>query len=150
MTEYWDKIVKWCAVAGGYVGGLFGGWDIIMSVLAAAMVIDYVTGLIVAWMGKSPKSDTGKLDSKVGFVGIGKKLMMLLLILFVAQLDRIMPDGQAIFRSMAAMFYIGNEGISIAENLALAGVPFPAGVKAALEQLQKKADEENDDDDGNG
>ena len=35
-------------------------------------------------------------------------------------------------------FYIANEGLSILENLSLAGVPFPQRVKDALEQLHEK------------
>ena len=40
-----------------------------------------------------------------------------------------------------AMFYIANEGLSITENLAIIGVPFPAFVKKALEQIKEQNDE---------
>ena len=45
-------------------------------------------------------------------------------------------------------FYVANEGLSILENMALAGMPFPAGVKKALEQLKSKNDEPPDESKG--
>lgn len=141
MAENWDKIIKWLAAVGGAIGSLFGGWDTMLKVLVCAMVIDYITGLIVAALGRSRKTDTGHLDSKVGFAGLAKKAMILLVIVLASLLDRVMPGEQAIFRSMMCWFYIANEGLSVLENLALAGVPFPQGVRKALEQLQKKSDE---------
>lgn len=144
MYEAWDKIVKVLAMAGGAIAGLFGGFDTMLMVLVACMVIDYVTGLIVAWMGKSQKTESGHLDSKVGFVGIGKKALILLAVLMAALLDRALGGDSAIFRTMLIWFYVANEGISILENLALAGVPFPKGVLNALEQLKAKNDEPPD------
>lgn len=138
MMETWDKIVKVVAAVGGAIAGLFGGFDTMLTVLVACMAIDYVTGLIVAWMGKSQKTESGHLDSKVGFRGIGKKALMLLVVLMAAMLDRAMGAEQAIFRTMMIWFYIANEGLSILENLSMAGVPFPHRVKDALEQLKQK------------
>ena len=48
--------------------------------------------------------------------------------------------GQSVFRNMAVWFYVANEGLSILENLALAGVPFPESIKQALEQMREKND----------
>ena len=144
MLEVWDKIVKAVAMLGGAIAGLFGGFDTMMLVLVACMVIDYITGLIVAWMGKSQKTESGHLDSKVGFVGIGKKALMMLVVLMAALLDRAMGGDAAVFRTMMIWFYVANEGISILENLSLAGVPFPKAVLNALEQLKQKNDEPPD------
>ena len=51
----WDKIVKAVAGAAGAVWGLFGGRDTMLTVMLALMAIDYGTGLLIGWMGKSPK-----------------------------------------------------------------------------------------------
>lgn len=134
----WDQITKTVMAALGAAAGVFGGWDATLTVLMVVMAIDYLTGVIAAWMGHSPKSEGGRLDSKAGFAGLMKKALILLAVLLAAQLDRIMPAGQSVFRSMMTMFYIANESLSILENLALCGVPFPAGIKAALEQLRKQ------------
>lgn len=138
MASTWDKIVKAVAAICGAVAGVFGGFDTMLMVLVACMVIDYVTGLIVAAMGRSQKTQTGHLDSKVGFVGIGKKALILLVVLMAALLDRAMGNDAAIFHAMVIWFYVANEGLSILENLSLAGVPFPESIRNALEQLRSK------------
>lgn len=142
MANYWDKIVKWLAGIAGAVAGLFGGWDTMLMVLVGAMVIDYFTGWIVAILGNSTKSESGHLDSNVAWRGLLKKGMALLVVLLGALLDRAV--GQAVFRNMVVWFYIANEGLSILENLALAGVPFPSGVKRMLEQLREQNDKPPD------
>ena len=143
--EAWDKVIKALAAAGGAIAGWFGGFDTMLLVLVACMVLDYATGLIVAWMGKSQKTESGHLDSKVGFVGIGKKALMMLVVLMAALLDRALGTESAVFRTMMIWFYIANEGLSILENLSMAGVPFPAGVLRALEQLREKSNDNPDD-----
>lgn len=144
MIKYWDKVLEVGALIGGAVSGIYGGWDTMLTVLVAVMAMDYLTGIIVGMLGKSAKTDGGGLDSKVGFVGLIKKAFILLVVLMAALLDRIMPDGQAVFRSMMVWFYIANESLSVLENLSLIGVPFPAFIKNALEQIKKKNDDPED------
>ena len=143
--EWWDKLVKVLAAIGGAVAGAFGGFDTMMIVLVAFMVIDYVTGLLVAWMGKSIKTETGHLDSKVGFIGLCKKCLMLIFVLMAALLDRAMGTDAAIFRSMVIWFYIANEGLSLLENMSLAGVPFPKKIKRLLGQKLDEDEKEEQD-----
>lgn len=140
----WDKIVKWLSAIAGAVAGALGGWDVMLQVLAGIMAIDYATGWIVAIMGKSQKTESGHLDSNVGFMGILKKCLIILMVLLGAMLDKAIGQ-QNVFRSMVVFFYIANEGLSILENMALSGVPFPKTIKKALEQLKQKNDEPPDD-----
>ena len=137
MTTAWDKIIKGLAAMGGAIAGALGGVDTVLKVLVAFMAIDYLTGLAVGWMGRSTKTDTGHLDSKTGFAGLMKKGLMLLMVLMAALLDRALGTDAAVFRGLMVWFYIANEGLSILENLTLAGVPFPQRIRDALEQLQK-------------
>ena len=58
-----------------------------------------------------------------------------------AQLDSVMQEGTRVIRDAMAMFYIANEGLSITENQAIIGVPFPAFIKKALEQIKEQNDE---------
>lgn len=136
MTTAWDKLIKGLAAAGGALAGALGGVDTVLKVLVAFMAMDYLTGLLVGWMGRSAKTETGHLDSKTGFAGLAKKGLMLLMVLMAALLDRALGTETAVFRSLMIWFYIANEGLSILENLSLAGVPFPQRVRDALEQLQ--------------
>ena len=135
----WDKIVKILSGLAGGIASLFGGFDTMLQVLVVCMVVDYATGWIVALMGKSTKTESGFLDSKVGFKGIGKKCLIMAMVLMATYLDKAI-GGQPIFRSIVIWFYVANEALSVVENLALAGVPFPSGVKKALEQIKDKND----------
>lgn len=144
MKEYWDKIVKICAGIAGGIVGLLGGWDKMLMVLCVFMVADYITGWIVAILGHSLKTSDGHLNSQVGFKGIAKKCFILLMALLAHYLDIALGGEQAIFRSMVIWFYIANEGLSIVENAALAGFPFPAGIKRVLEQIKEKNDKPPD------
>ena len=58
---------------GSFLAALFGGWDSALATLLIFMGVDYVTGLMVAAAGKSPK---GKLSSKVGWKGLAKKCVI--------------------------------------------------------------------------
>lgn len=144
QNHIWDKIVKIAAAVAGAVAGALGGCDGMLRVLLAFMVIDYVCGWIVAWMGKSPKTEGGKLDSRVGFIGIARKGLMLLVVWIAVMLDSAAADmGMAdtsLFRSLIICYYIANEGLSIIENLNLAGVPFPQWLRNALEQLRDRSE----------
>lgn len=142
----WDKIAKGLCAAGGAVLGWFGGWNTMLTILSTVMIIDYVTGLIVAACGRSPKTDGGGLSSKVGFIGLAKKGLIFIIVLLATLLDKSTGSGKFVFQSAAALYYIGNEGLSILENAALMGVPFPKKVKTMLEELKGRADEDKNED----
>ena len=57
------------ALIGGWITAVLGGWDIALQVLVLFVVLDYITGLIAAWYEK-------RLDSRVGFQGIAKKILL--------------------------------------------------------------------------
>jgi len=57
--EIWNKAVKALATVGGAIAGIFGEWSVLMTILAAAMVLDYISGVLVAAFGKSLKSEGG-------------------------------------------------------------------------------------------
>ena len=131
------------AFIGSFVANALGGWDAAMQVLVALMVADYITGVLVAavWQ-RSNKSATGALDSKAGFKGILKKGMILVLVWLGVLLDNAL--GAAYIRTAVVLFFIGNEGISLLENLGLMGVPYPAFLKKALEALHDQGDQGNE------
>ena len=77
----WDKITKALAAVGGAIMGLVGGWNVLLTILCALMVIDYVTGVLVAWRGRSPKSEGGGVSSAVGFDGLVRKFFIMVVVL---------------------------------------------------------------------
>lgn len=124
-------------VLGGVIGALIGGWDSALTTLIIFMVIDYITGLIVAGVFKnSTKTESGALSSNVGFKGICKKGVMLLVVTVGYRVDLTM--GTTIIKDAVVMAFIGNELISFAENLGLMGVPLPTALSKAIEVLKNK------------
>lgn len=138
METTWDKVVKIIASIGGAIAGVFGEWSIMLTLLACIMVVDYISGLIVAWRGKSPKTENGGVSSKAGFDGLAKKAMILLVVLLATILDKALGSTAMMFQTAATAYYIANEGISILENVALLGAPFPPAIKDALESMKTK------------
>lgn len=139
MGQVWDKVIKVCAAIAGAIAGAFGGWDKLLTVLVVMMAVDYVSGIVVAAMGRSPKTEYGGLSSKVGSIGLAKKGLMLLVVLVAALLDSAMGADHAVCRDAVCWFYIANEGLSFFENLSLAGVPFPEKVKELLGQKRAES-----------
>lgn len=127
------------AAVGCFISNALGGWDSLMVVLVALMAADFVTGLAVAaiWH-KSAKSESGALDSKASFRGLVKKCVILMLIWIGVLLDRAL--GASYIRNAIAIFFIGNEGLSLLENVGLMGVPYPTFLRRALEALREKGD----------
>lgn len=140
----WDKILKVLAAVAGAICGLFGEWNTMLTILVVAMTTDYISGWIVAWCGKSPKTENGGLSSKIGFIGIAKKAFIMILVLLATLLDRVIGGDTAVFQSSLVLYYIANEGLSILENAALLGVKFPAKLKKALETMREQEDPPDD------
>jgi len=121
------------AAIGGYIGWLLGGVDGFMYALITFVVIDYVTGLMVAVLER-------KLSSEVGFRGIFKKVLIFVMVGIGNIVDvHLIKNGSAI-RTAVIFFYISNEGISIIENSAKIGLPIPEKLKDVLKQLNKEDD----------
>lgn len=128
------------AAVGSFAANQLGGWDAAMKVLIAFMAADYITGVALAaiWH-KSSKSATGALDSKAGFKGLVKKCTILVLVWIAVLLDA--ATGSEYIRMAVVLFFVGNEGISLLENLGVMGVPYPAFLRRALEAMKDKGDQ---------
>lgn len=128
-------------IVGSTVAAAFGGWDAAMITLVSMMVIDYLTGVLVAGVfHNSPKTENGALESKAGWKGLCRKGVTLLIVLVAARLDIILGTG--FIRDAVIIGYIANETISIIENAGLMGVPIPEAIEKAIEVLQSKGEEE--------
>lgn len=138
----WDRVFKWAAGLAGAVLGLFGEWTQMHRILVVLMAVDYLTGWLVALCGKSPKTESGGLSSKIGFIGLAKKGVIMLVVLIATQLDNALGNAAMMFRDAAIAYYIANEGLSVLENAGLLGVPFPAPLKKALESMREKGDKD--------
>ena len=119
---------------------LFGGWSMLLNVLIFVMAADYVTGLLVGLAGKSKKTKKGGLSSKVGFKGLLKKCLILLILTVAYRIDIVVNANQLLYYAVM-LFYISNEAISILENAALLDVPIPDKLINAIEALKEDEDE---------
>ncbi len=125
-------------VVGSAIAAMFGGWDTALATLLIFMALDYVSGLIVAGVfHQSNKTDSGALESRAGWKGICRKCMTLLFVLIAYRLDLII--GTNYIRDAVIIAFIANELISLVENAGLMGVPLPAVIIKAIDVLQNKA-----------
>ena len=115
---------------------LFGAWDIAFQVLVTLIIIDYVTGVMVAYINN-------KLSSQLGIKGIFKKIAILTTVAVAVLIDRAM--GTDILRLATIFCLCGNEGISLLENLTNLGAPIPQKLVDALIQLKGKGDSQDGD-----
>ena len=133
----WAKIQMAVAAIGGWLGYFLGGMDGLMIALIVFMVLDYITGMMCAVIDK-------KLSSAVGFKGICKKVLILMLVGVANVVDiHIVGTGSAL-RSAVICFYLSNEGLSLLENAAHIGLPIPDKMKDVLAQLHGRTDEKKD------
>lgn len=143
MTDsFWEKVRLIAVGACGGIAGALGGWDPLLQVLVGCMVVDYVSGIIVALMGKSLKTECGKLSSRAGGIGILKKGLMLFVVLIAALLDQAIGVDGNMFRDAVCWFYVANELLSINENLKLAGVDFPQRLKGFMGEKRRDKDKD--------
>ena len=105
-----DAILAVLAAVGAFLANALGGWDALLKLLTALMIADYLTGSAVALIFKK----SGKSESGA-------------------------YDAHYV-RAAIILFFIGNEGISLLENVGLMGVKYPQFLKNTLEALRDKGD----------
>lgn len=133
MDKFFQSVF---ALVGALCGFLWGELNGLFYALIAFIVLDYISGLAVACVRKN-------LSSEIGFKGIAKKVLILILVAVGHLLDAHILGGGSVCRSAVIGFYIANEGISILENAGNLGLPLPKKLIDILKQL-KEGDGEND------
>lgn len=137
MKDTWNIIQAAFSAAGAGVGWFLGGWDGFLIALLIFMAADYVTGVMCAYSDK-------KLSSELGFKGICKKMLILIMVGIGNVLDIQISGSPGVVRTAVIFFYVSNEGLSILENSAHLGLPIPKKLKEVLEQLNKKSEKDSD------
>lgn len=144
----------WKALIAVIVGGLSAYMQQILIpliVLAAVMVIDYMSGMLRAWAQE-------QLSSRIGVKGIVKKLCYLLLICVAGVVDWLIYSGLRkvgisldfgfCFGLMVTIWLIVNELISILENLAALEVPMPSFLTKIVKHLKNAVEVKGEKDTG--
>lgn len=126
-------------VIGSIITTCIGGWSSSLTTLSIFMILDYITGLIVALVFvNSTKTESGGLSSKVCLKGLLKKIGMLILIAVAYRVDLVL--GIDYLRDAVVIAFIVNELISLLENAALMGIPIPTVLTKAIDVLKEKED----------
>ncbi len=139
FTEFLDLLIDVGSILinkvvwfiGGIVSLIFlitGGEDKMMSCLIILMTIDYLTGVAKAFIIE-------KVNSKAGFKGLLKKMVMICVIVLAYQID-LLFDNKFAIKSLTVGILISNEGLSILENASICGIPIPEKLKNMLEQYK--------------
>lgn len=131
--KYFNDISIAFGIVGGSLAWLVGGWDVLLWTLVGFIILDYLTGLAKAWKTK-------KLSSQIGFEGLVKKMMILVMIVVANFLQRLIGDAVPL-REIVILFFISNEGISLLENAAMF-ITVPDQLRDALLQLRDDDKEE--------
>ncbi len=131
MEETWLDFILGSVV--GLGAWFFGGLDGFVKVLLALSIVDYLTGVAVAFVER-------KINSRVGFNGIIKKCVMFSLVGVANLIDKQFLGGSDAIRTAVALFFVGNEGLSIMENAFKLNVPFPKALRNHFEQFVTEKD----------
>lgn len=110
---------------------LLGGWDVSLICLVVAIAIDYISGIMKAFVMK-------ELSSKIGLRGLLKKVGVLMVVMLAVIVDRVTGETGMV-RNLVIYYFVANEGLSIIENLGQTGVPIPSSIKKALKALKKES-----------
>ena len=137
MKEFWNVIQMVFTGIGGWLGYFLGGYDGLLYALIVFMVVDYITGVMCAINDK-------KLSSAVGFKGICRKVLILMLVGVANLLDVTIIGTGVVLRTAVIFFYLSNEGVSLLENAGHLGLPIPEKLKEILAQLHDRAEKEGE------
>lgn len=134
-------VIKWLSGAAGaccaWLCWALGGWDGALQMMFLLMGLDLLTGVMVSMVRRSDKTEGGGFLSSAFLLGLSRKLMMLALVMLATALDGLL-GGAGVSRVAVIGFYAANEGMSIVENGAVLGVPFPKAVLGVLERMREK------------
>ena len=131
MERYLNTITMLLSIFGGIVVRLLGGLDQLLDVFLFLIIIDFITGWIKAIATK-------ELSSRIGMLGIAKKVTMLFVVAVAVRVEKVVGNNLPI-REMVLIFYIANEGLSFFENIATF-IPMPKKLKELFIQLKNKDD----------
>ena len=131
----WTKVQIAVTAIGGWLGYFMGGMDGMLIALIVLMSLDYISGLMCAVADKT-------LSSAIGFRGIAKKVLILMLVGVANIVDiHVVGTGSAL-RGAVICFYMSNEARSLCENAAHIGLPVPDKLREALAHLHGRDDKD--------
>jgi len=105
--------------------------DSLIYALIIFVIIDYVTGVLLAIHNQ-------KVSSEIGYKGIIKKVLIFLVVSMAYIIDHYVLETKSTLRTVVIIFYLSNEGFSILENVGQLGLPIPRRLKDFIEKIMKE------------
>lgn len=131
MKNIINEIQYVITAIGAFFGYFTGGVDGFLYALITFMIIDYITGVMIAIIQK-------QLSSAIGSKGLFNKMIIIALVGIANTIDVNILKNGSVVRTSVVFFYLSNEGISILENVAKLGLPIPEKLKKILIQIQEE------------
>lgn len=116
-----------------FISMCIGEIDGIFKALIICMMLDYITGLTKAFINKT-------LSSRMCFNGILKKILIICIVSVVHVLETSILNTDGFCRTTVIYFYLGNECLSIVENVGEMGVPIPTWLNKSITTLKEKGE----------
>lgn len=135
MREIWKHLQLMFTGVGAWLGWFLGTFDGLIYALVVFVTIDYITGVMRAYIGK-------ELSSEMGARGIFKKVLIFTLVGVGHIVDSHIFGVGSTIRTAVIFFYLSNEGVSILENAVVIGLPIPEKLRTVLEQLRSEGDKD--------
>lgn len=129
MSELFIKYGGGLAVTS--ISTFYGGLPAAVQALLIMMVLDYVSGVLASGI-------EGKISSKIGFKGILKKFLYLIIVVAAFMIDRVL--GTEMIFMGTIYFLIANELFSLIENAGRAGLKLPPVLANSVDVLKQKGD----------
>jgi toxin secretion/phage lysis holin len=134
MDKFFQVIT---AILAGVIQFLYGDWTILLTILLALTVIDFISGIAASFA-------EGNLKSKIGMIGIARKVFIFLMVAVAHLIDLLLIESgmetKALIMTMVIVFYAVNEILSITENAGIIGLPVPEQIKSAIVVLKGRDD----------
>lgn len=134
-----EKLFNSFTITIGSVGAMMGyicgaGNEGIFTILVFAMTLDFATGVVCGYLKH-------KLDSKISFVGIFKKMLIICFVAFAVLVDKYLIKTGTVLSKATIFFYLANEALSLVENSAVLGLPIPSALKTTLVKLRSVSED---------
>ena len=143
-----NKINYILSAAGGYIISLLGGVDQQLRALVLIMVLDFISGVLAACIGKSTKTESGYLSSKAMGAGVGKKIAYLICVIVAVLLAE--TTGLTCIREIVIISFVVTECLSVLENCGKVGIKPPRVIYNVLDALKRKTEEHSKDQNQDG
>lgn len=139
ISKFEHYLIKLSLFGGGVFLSLFGEFNELFTILIVLMVVDYGVGTLMAAFGYSSKTENGRITSKQIWLGIAKKVGVLVIIMLAKLVGDVMEFQK--LRDMVIFGYITFEATSLLEHASFLGIPLPKVIKDMLEIMQTKEQE---------